>query len=239
MLSVIIPTYMEERHIEDCLRSIKNQTFDQDKIESIVVDSNSSDRTRELAKKYADKVINIKERGVGRGRNVGAKIAKGEILLFLDADSILHERFVEKLMKFYNEKDCVCVSGSLRSSGSKTIKNRIYGHFHYPFFNLVMKFTALINYPLFSTICCSCKKDAFEKIGGFDESVSIGEDVKFSLAMAKLGKCDINMSSVAYSSLRRTEKLGIVNGLLIFFRNYYKMILFNEKPWVNDFPHIE
>jgi glycosyltransferase involved in cell wall biosynthesis len=57
--SVIIPTYNEEKYIENCLRSVRNQKIN-GKIEIIIVDSNSSDRTREIAKKYANKVINIK-----------------------------------------------------------------------------------------------------------------------------------------------------------------------------------
>ena len=92
---------------------------------------------------------------------------------------------------------------------------------------------------MFSTVCCSCKKWAFEELGGFVEEIAIGEDVKFSLGMRRFGKCDIDFSSIAYSSLRRTEKLGIIGGLSVFFENYYKMIFLKQKPWINDFPHIE
>ena len=84
LVSVIIPTYCEEETIEGCLKSVENQHFDDGRIESIVVDSHSPDRTRELAGKTADKVLDLRARGVGRARNAGAKVADGQFLLFLD-----------------------------------------------------------------------------------------------------------------------------------------------------------
>lgn len=97
IVSVIIPTYCEEHTIEGCLKSIKNQEFKIGRIESIVVDSHSPDNTRVVAKKFADKVIDLKARGVGRARNVGAKNAEGKILLFVDADTFLEKQFVAEM----------------------------------------------------------------------------------------------------------------------------------------------
>jgi glycosyltransferase involved in cell wall biosynthesis len=82
-VSVIIPTYCEEAIIEGCLKSVVNQEFD-GRIETIVVDSHSPDNTRAVAEKCADKVIDVKARGVGKARNAGAKVAESQLLLFLD-----------------------------------------------------------------------------------------------------------------------------------------------------------
>ena len=57
LVSVIIPTYNSSRTLEKCLESIKNQTYKN--IEIIVVDNNSTDNTKEIAKKFADKAINF------------------------------------------------------------------------------------------------------------------------------------------------------------------------------------
>lgn len=57
-VSVIVTTKNEEGHITNCLKNIKAQTYPQDKIEIIVVDNNSSDKTKEIAKEYTDKVYN-------------------------------------------------------------------------------------------------------------------------------------------------------------------------------------
>jgi len=239
LVSVIVPTYLEEKCIEGCLRSVKNQDFSSDRIEIIVVDSNSPDKTRDIAKKYAHKVINIKERGVGKARNTGVKHARGEILLFLDADTLLHPEFVRELTKTFRTNDLVCVSGSLRALSDDGLKEAIYGYFHFKILNKIMKITSLFNFPLFVTNCCSCRRWAFEKIGGFDESLAIGEDLKFSLKIRKCGKCSVNKRSLAFASLRRTEKMGIIGGLLIFFRNYVRIVFLKKKPWIDEFPHVE
>ena len=101
-VSVIIPTYCEEEIIEGYLKSVVNQEFN-GRIETIVVDSHSPDNTRTVAKKSADKVIDLRARGVGKARNAGAKIAEGEFLLFLDADTYLDSGFVAEMYRAFSD----------------------------------------------------------------------------------------------------------------------------------------
>lgn len=91
-VSIVISTKNEEKNIENCLVSIKNQTVQT--IEIIVVDNFSSDRTVEIAKKYT---TNVFSKGPERSsqRNFGAKKAGGMYLLFLDADMILSRDVVK------------------------------------------------------------------------------------------------------------------------------------------------
>ena len=58
-VSVIVTTKNEEKNIENCLRSIKAQTYPQEKIEIIVVDNNSTDKTKEIGKRYTERVYNF------------------------------------------------------------------------------------------------------------------------------------------------------------------------------------
>jgi glycosyltransferase involved in cell wall biosynthesis len=90
-------TLNEEKYIETTLLSIKNQDY-KGKYEIIMVDSNSKDRTVKIARKYADKVIVTKRRGVSVGRNIGARLAKGEILLFVDAYTVLLPNVIRELL---------------------------------------------------------------------------------------------------------------------------------------------
>ena len=113
VVSVIIPTYCEEDTIDGCLKSVVNQQFDGGRIESIVVDSHSPDNTRAVAKRSADKVLDLKARGVGKARNAGAKIAEGQILLFLDADTYLETNFVAEMYRAFADRRVVFGSGIL------------------------------------------------------------------------------------------------------------------------------
>lgn len=86
LVSIIIPTYNSARTLEQCLISIKNQDYDD--IEIIVVDNNSSDSTKEIASKYADKVLNKWPERTAQ-KNFGIKNATGEYLCFVDSDMSL------------------------------------------------------------------------------------------------------------------------------------------------------
>lgn len=96
-ISVIIPTYNEESVIKDCLNSLKNQTFKD--FEIIVVDDGSTDKTLEiLSKEPKVKLLRQKHIGPGLARNMGAENAKGEILVFVDADMTFDKNFLENLI---------------------------------------------------------------------------------------------------------------------------------------------
>ena len=112
-VSVIIPTLNEERYIEDCLKSLKKQSFKN--YEIIVSDGLSTDNTVKIAKKYTKNVISSKNKGIGDGRNKGAKIAKGEILLFLDADSTIAPNLLGKLSESMENKNIIGLTTEVKS----------------------------------------------------------------------------------------------------------------------------
>ena len=93
MLSIIIPTKNEEYYLPKLLESIKRQDYKN--YEIIVADAGSKDKTRDVARKSGCKVVKGGLPSIGR--NNGAKYAKGELLLFLDADTVLPENFLKDL----------------------------------------------------------------------------------------------------------------------------------------------
>jgi len=94
-ISVIIPTLQEEKYIATTLSKLTKIT---PQIEIIVVDGGSEDNTVKIARGFTDKVYEIKERGISKARNYGAKYSNGDILLFLDADVMPPNDFAEKLI---------------------------------------------------------------------------------------------------------------------------------------------
>jgi len=238
VVSVVIPTYCEEETIEGCLKSVANQDFEGGRIESIVVDSHSPDGTRQVAKRCADKVIDLNARGVGRARNAGAKAAMGEFLLFLDADTYLESNFVAEMCRAFRDPRVVCVSGILRSLERLDPLDKLFAVSHYGFLNKLAAFSARVGFPLFPSVCCGARKSVFMKVGGFVEDMAVAEDITFSRKMGKMGKCVVNDKAVSYTSVRRISNCGKAEMYLMYFRNYVKIFLMKQKPWVQDFPHI-
>lgn len=109
LVSVIIPTYNSLRTIERCLESIKNQTYKN--IEIIVVDNNSKDNTKEVAKKYTRKVYNFWPERTFQ-KNKGIEEANWKYIFFVDSDIELTKKIIEKCVQsFEKEKNIwwICI----------------------------------------------------------------------------------------------------------------------------------
>lgn len=95
--SIVIPVYNVEKYIKRCIESIFNQTFKD--FEIIAVNDGCTDSSIDIIKKYDVKIINLKHVSVSEARNIGAKKATGEYLIFLDSDDFWDERLLEKIEK--------------------------------------------------------------------------------------------------------------------------------------------
>jgi len=88
-ISVIIPTFNGERRIRDCLESIVNQDYPHEKVEILVVDDNSNDRTVEVAQTYGAKILTNGHRNIERGKSIGLEQANNELIFLIDDDNRL------------------------------------------------------------------------------------------------------------------------------------------------------
>ena len=119
MLSIIIPVYNQAEHLGNCLASIKKQTYNN--YEIIVVDDGSNDDIKTIIKKYKQifslkiSYFEQKNQGASAARNRGAKLAKGEYLIFCDADIIMEVKMLELMRKtlIENPKSSFCYSSFL------------------------------------------------------------------------------------------------------------------------------
>lgn len=97
-VSVVIPAFNAEKWIEQCLRSVKNQTLTP--LELLVVNDGSTDRTQEIAEKHADRCMHrVVNRGIGYTRHDGTEFANGDYVAFLSADDAYHPYFLELMMR--------------------------------------------------------------------------------------------------------------------------------------------
>ena len=110
-VSVVIPALNEEKFIGDCLKALRGQTVP---AEIIVVDNGSRDRTVEIARDYADMVIEAPGVRIARLRQIGAEAASGDIVATTDADTFAPPTWLENLLRHFDDPGVVAVGGPVR-----------------------------------------------------------------------------------------------------------------------------
>jgi len=114
LVSVIIVNYNGKNHLENCLKSLMNIAYKN--YEVIIVDNNSTDESIEFVKNCYPSIIIIKldrNYGFAEPNNIGAKIAKGEFLLFLNNDTEVSPNFIEKMVNVLNQDSKIAICQSL------------------------------------------------------------------------------------------------------------------------------
>ena len=222
-ISVIIPALNEEKYLPRCLQSLSRQSR-KEQFETIVVDGGSTDRTVEVADEYADKVI-VEPSPVGAARNIGAKHAKGNILAFIDADTIACERWIEEIARTFNSNPSAAgVTGpTLPYEGTKL--DRLAYHVATGW---MQRFSLRLGRPHVAGFNCAYRKTPFWDAGGFDESRVLSEDVTLSLKMRHQGPILFNPEMTAYTSLRRIKKYGYPFLTTYYAINAGMMLLFDR-----------
>lgn len=200
IFSIIIPTYNEEEYLPILLDSIKEQDFTD--YEIIVADANSEDKTREIAQEYGCIVVDGGLPAVGR--NNGAKVAKGEILLFLDSDLKLTEDYLGKVFyEFRMERLGIAITQML------PLSNKIEDKLFHDFANYFM--IGVENIKPHGAGCYGiiAKKSLHDECGGFDESLTFGEDTDYIERLAKKEPFRVLRNAKIGVSTRRLEEEGI------------------------------
>lgn len=232
MISIIVPAYNEEKYISKCLESVFGQEGVSE-YEVIVVDNASTDKTSEIVKKKFPKANLFYEhqKGVTMARNRGAKEAKGEILIFFDADVIIPENYLKRITeRFLKDKKLVSLSGPYAYDG------KFYGRLATFLFYVILAFPAeiffnrILNFASGSTAGnMAVKKYAFEKIGGFNENITFyGDDSDITVRLKNVGKVRFFFNFIVISSSRRLEKEGVLRSCLKYALNLVWPIFFHH-----------
>ncbi len=206
MLSIIIPTFNEEKYLPILLKEIQKQNFND--YETIVADAGSTDKTVEIAKSFGCKIT--KGGLPARGRNEGGKIATGEIFLFLDADNLfLPPNFLKTLLEEFDRRNLDVASFTVYPNGNW------FDKFAYGLYNWWVKITQ--NFLAHATNLVLVKKEIFEKVKGFNEEIQIGEDHDFARRTSQVGKFGFIATEPVLTSTRRFEKDGRLKTYLKYF----------------------
>ena len=215
IISIIIPTYNEEDYLPNLLDSIKRQNFDG--YEVIVADANSTDRTLEIAESYGCIVVDGGLPAVGR--NNGARVAKGEYLLFLDSDLELTDDYLRNVLYEFRMEHLGIAITKMKPMSDK-IEDKIF----HDFANYFM--IGVENIKPHGAGCYGIitKKSLHDECGGFDESLTFGEDTDYIERLAEKERFKVLRNAKIGVSTRRLEEEGIVT----LIRQY-------GKSTVNDF----
>jgi len=215
--SVIIPTYIEERVIQRTLKNLKRAIKDHD-VEIIVVDSDSPDRTREIASSLNANVINLDKRGISLARNAGARIATGDVLVFIDADSLVPNNFFNRLDIELTDFDVIGLSCNMMPDPN--INPTFFEYFFYKVWSTVKIFAHKLKPCTTGENGIIIRTSVFNKIGGFNEDLPVIEDLDFVFRASKHGKFPLLRDTIIKDSIRRFRKIGAASFIRIYLSNW-------------------
>ncbi len=212
MVSVIIPTKNEELWLANLLAQI---TTIPEITEIIVVDNNSSDKTRSIAQSFGCKLFDGGLPGVSR--NIGARQARSEHLIFLDADTTIDRLLLRTTIEHLAEPGVAAVHFF---SIPKTNDNWI--RFYYQITNWFFFSMDKLGFSYGLGSFVAARKSAFLEIDGFNEQIKVGEDVDFFRRISKVGRVVYSKENHVYVSARR---LFIENKILFPMKCVFWMLL--------------
>lgn len=222
MISIVIPTLNEGKYLPKLLASIKNQTYRD--FEVIVADANSEDTTVKIAKKYNCKLV--KGGPPNTGRNRGADIARGEYILFLDADVILPKTFFEDLLEEFKAKNL-----DIAVCRAKPITNKFADKLVWGFANSMLIILEKVKLAYGAGWFTLIKKDLHKKIHGYDETIKLAGDVEYIQRSAKNGKFGVLRKNKLKISVRRFEREGRLKLIAKYIKITYYIL---SKKWIRS-----
>jgi glycosyltransferase involved in cell wall biosynthesis len=228
LITIVAPTLNEESNIRFMLESVAKQTNMDTEI--VVVDGGSSDKTVSIAESYSAKVMVEKGLQEFPSRNIGAKAASGEILLFTCADAIFPPDLLERIDDNFRDKQLIALTGPdipLASSLAK-MEYGLYNFLRWIFCILPghsKRFSTSTNF-------LAVKKTCFWKTGGFIHDIN--SDGLMGQKLSELGKVKFVMNTKVFISSRRFQKMGLVK-----FNLHYLYVLENFFPFLHKNPFIK
>jgi glycosyltransferase involved in cell wall biosynthesis len=227
-VSVVIPAYNEEQRLPETLERItKALAVVARPSEIIVVDNDSQDRTKQVAVAFGANVILEKEHNIAKVRNAGAKNSTGDVLIFIDADTLVPETLVQNISDVMEDEKCFggAVAVEYEDFQRKWMKTYLAGwKFWGKFFNMAQGAAQF------------CRKPVFEKLEGYDQTIFMGEDVEFYWRLAKYAKESgsylrfIEHPAVK-TSTRRFDKMSLWKTILLTHPIFIRLTWRKKAYW--------
>lgn len=221
-ISVIIPVLQEEKLIAQTLKAF-SAFRDDFAIEIIVSDGGSTDKTVEIARQFADVIVESLPDDVptiAAGRNRGAAVASGSIFLFINGDTIPADA-ISLLSAVKNwadkiESSAIALACPVQISPDERLFSDILFH---GFYNRYVIFLNRIGYGIGRGECQIVRAEMFRKVGGYNDYLVAGEDFDLYQRLAKHGKIRTFWETTVFESPRRFRELGYLRTLWLWTLN--------------------
>jgi len=231
-LSIVIPAYNEEAYLLATLQRVKEagrqllRARPSAQVQIIVVDNQSSDRTARIARRQGCRVVVETRHNIGQVRNTGATAAIGEVLVFVDADTLVPPDVFTLIADRMDDPRCLGGAVDVSYRPAKKIM-----HWYLAAWRLVAR---LGNMAQGATQFC--RTSVFQELGGYDTSLFMGEDVEFYWKMKYLAKkrsgtvCFIDAVSVVPST-RRFDQWPAWKTFLLTNPLFIGLFRKTPRPW--------
>jgi glycosyltransferase involved in cell wall biosynthesis len=210
-ISVVIPAYNEEKYIGRTLEAARAALATISEAEIIVVDNESTDSTQEIAESFGARIVKEHKHNIGQVRNTGGFAAVGELIVFLDADTVVAPGLFEKIIEAMTDEHCV--GGSVAVEYERTYRRKWIRYYLmcWQFWGRFLRMR--------QGAAQFCRREALQELGGYDTSIYLGEDIEFHWRLDKLARKRGGYTAFiedpkVHTSSRRYEKMGIVRTLI-------------------------
>jgi len=213
LVSVIIPAHNEQDYIRRTLEALRRQTFRS--LEVIVVCNGCDDGTAQVTRELSDQLIVMPERGLSRARNLGGHAARGKILVFLDADTLLEPHALETIVERFTPE---YAAGTLK--GSPDIQRPWYRLMY-----LIKNSQHRLRLHEGSSGVILCWREHFIATGGFDEALHVTENSDLIKRLRFFGKYAFIADTKVTTSMRRYENAGAAKMVYLWVKLWFRSFI--------------
>lgn len=226
MISVIIPVYNGEKILARCLNALESQTVLRDQYEIIVVNDGSKDGTKKVADGFNVTLLSQENQGPAAARNYGVKAAKGDVVLFIDADCAAVPNWVEEMSKPFSDSAIVGVKGTYKTTQKSLIARFVQIEYEEKY-ERMKKYTYI---DFIDTYSAGFRKNVFLQYGGYDTSFPTAtvEDQEFSFRLSKDGHKMLFLPQAIVYHLHQATLRGYMRRK--YWIAYWKILVLKHHP---------
>ncbi len=244
-ISFVIPAYNEEKYVGACVESIISELDANGYVlgtdaEVIVVNNASTDNTRAVAAEHSGvRVVDETRKGVVRARQAGFTVSQGDLVAFIDADATLTPGWLRVVTKtFDRDKKLSALGGYYRYLGMPPVMSLLVLVYYGVVYATYLMVRALhVGSTLFGGNFVA-RRQALEKIGGFDTSIEFyGDDTHAAKSLSKVGVVRFSLRFSVTQPPRRFSGQGLVRTGFLYAINYLWVIFLN-RPFTKKYKDV-